>query len=812
MIDYFPQSITTLYCTGLIMLKTCRVFIVLLLFSQFITAQSSYTVTGQVVDLETGEPIIYANVTISSNIDSSLVTGAVTNADGNFKLENIKYGKYFITASFIGFEKIITPEFELNGNIYVGKLGVKKASILLGDVNVTGEKSSLVQSLDKKVYNVGKDIISESGSVSDVLQNVPSISVDVNGNVTIRGTSKITYLINGKSSARLRRNAPIALQQIPAHTIERIEVITNPSAKYNPEGTGGIINIIQRKETETGRNGQIIGNIGNENRYNGNLIFSYGKTNLSALLSYSLRHPSGTNVFSDDRTENAFVPGQSLTRYNENGNSLTKPLAHVFDAVTVYQPDDDNKFELAGNYFSQNSYHEGISYISLSDNQNLSLENFISLSTNDEYEKEGEAGISYEHIYNGNEDHSLTLEATFGGYDEQENQNFNEIYSYPNSETSINKIFVNKKGNQIELVSEYASFINEESDYEIGFTGEFIHDNIYYSNNNSPNRFVFDQSLYALYGIYNRDINNFSLELGLRNEFAEVKSHLAIPRNLTITNDYFKLYPTFRLTYELNKFQNLTFSYSKRINRPEADQLNPNPEFIDPRNAEGGNPDLQPEQIHSLEFSYQYIGESITFTPTIFYRYKYDAFTPVSRLIGDSTVVIITENLSKQQSAGIESIISGKLFNLWNFDLSASLFYNEIDAGNLGYSHNKGNISGIAELNSLFKLTKKTFLQLNFSYNSPVLTPQGQKEEIFYLNLGIKQLIYYDQISLTLSVSDLFHSYKEKWTVNTPILIQNTRLYRKEPVFYLGFSWRFGDSYQGDEKKLEFEGEGLRKL
>lgn len=792
--------------------KTCRVFITLLLFSQFISAQSSYTVTGQVVDLGTGEPIIYANITLSRNTDSLLVAGTVTNADGNFKFENVKHGNYFLTASFIGFDKIKTPEFELRGNIYVGKLGIKKTSILLGEVNVTGEKSTLIQSLDKKVYNVGKDIISESGSVSDILRNIPSVSVDVNGNVTIRGTSKITYLINGKSSARLRRNASISLQQIPAHTIERIEVITNPSAKYNPEGTGGIINIIQRKETETGRNGQIIGNIGNEKRYNSNLLFSYGKSNLSALLSYSLRHPSGTNIYSDNRIENALIAGQSLTRYNENGSSLTKPLAHIFDAVALYQPDDDNKFELAGNYFSQNSYHEGNSNISLIDNQNLLLEKFSSLSSNDEYEKEGEAGISYEHLYNGNEDHSLTLEATFGGYDEQEDQTFNEIYSYPNTETLTKKIFVNKKGSQIELVSEYASPINEESDYEIGFTGEFIHDNIYYINDNSPNRFIFDQSLYALYGLYNRDFDNISLELGVRNEFAEIKSHLAIPRNLRINNDYFKFYPSFRLTYELNKFQNFTFSYSKRINRPEADQLNPNPEFIDPRNAEGGNPDLQPEQVHSLELSYQNIGESITFTPTIFYRYKYDAFTPVSKLIGDSTVVITTENLSKQQSAGIESIISGKLFNLWNFDLSASLFYNEIDAGNLGYSHNKGNISGIAELNSLFKLTKKTFLQLNFSYNSPVLTPQGQKEEIFYLNLGIKQLIYYDQISLTLSVSDLFHSYKEKWTVNTPILIQNTRLYRKEPVFYLGFSWRFGDSYQGDEKKLEFEGEGLRKL
>ena len=304
----------------------------------------------------------------------------------------------------------------------------------------------------------------------------------------------------------------------------------------------------------------------------------------------------------------------------------------------------------------------------------------------------------------------------------------------------------------------------------------------------------------------------YSLELGLRSEVFGITSHLAEPVDSLIERNYFKLYPTIRLSYEINKFQNLSFSYSRRVNRPEADQLNPYPEYIDPRNAEGGNPYLSPEQIHSFELTYQDIFESLTITPSIFYRYKYDAFSPVSKLYGDSTVIITTENLSKQQSAGIEAIVSGKLYKMWDFDINASLFYNEIDAGNLGYSNNKSNISGILELNSLLKLSKKTFLQLNLSYNSPVLTAQGQRDEIFYVNLGFKQLLFYDQISMTFSVSDMFHSYKEKWNVNTPILNQLPKLYRNDAVFYVGFSWRFGESYQGDEKKLEFEGEGLRKL
>ena len=560
------------------MIKKCVYALVLLLWGHSISAQTGFIVTGQVVEKDSYEPLIYANIVLSRQSDSSLAAGVATDSYGNFKFENVQKGKYFISASFIGFEKIETPVFELNSNIYVGKLAIKKSSILLDAVNVAGEKSSLQSNLDKKVYNVGKDVISESGSVTDILQNIPSVSADVNGNISIRGTSKITYLINGKSSARLRRNATIALQQIPAYTIERIEVITNPSAKYSPEGTGGIINIIQRKDADIGFNGQVIGNIGNEKRYNSSLVLSRGHDNLNAILSYSLRHPSGTNIFSDERIENLLTNGVSNTRYIEEGSSLTKPLGHVFDAGVVYRFDENNLFEFTGNYFSQNSFHEGNSNINITNNQGHLIESFRTLSTNDEYEKEGEGGISFEHLFNGNEDHSLVLEAAYGGYDEEEDQLFNEIYTIPTPKNSIKKILVNKRGSQVELVAEYAVPINEESDFEAGYTGEFIYDNIYYNTENSPNRFIIDQNNQAFYALYNRDMEPYSLELGLRSEVFGITSHLAEPVDSLIERNYFKLYPTLRLSYEINKFQNLSFSYSRRVNRPEADQLNPYPE------------------------------------------------------------------------------------------------------------------------------------------------------------------------------------------------------------------------------------------
>lgn len=785
----------------------------ILLLSSILSAQSNYIITGQVVDSDTDEPMLYANLVLLKDTDSSQVAGTVTNADGNFKLENINEGKYFIIASFVGYQKVETPVFELKGNIYVGKLAISKLSILLDEVSVTGEKSTIETSLDKKVYNVGKDIISESGSASDILQNIPSLSVDVNGNVTLRGTSNVTFLINGRSSARLRRNAPIALQQMPAYTIERIEIITNPSAKYSAQGSGGIINIIQREDSETGFNGELIGNIGNEKRYNTSFIQSYGSKKLNNTLSYSLQRPSGKNIFSDKRIINNSVNSGQLSLYDENGSSLTKPLAHVFDAGLVIQPGDENIFEITGHYLSKNSNHKGSSDISLLDEQGQYEYKLQSNSTNDEYEREGEGGLAYSHYFNGDENHSLVLEGAYSGYDEQEDQTFNDIYSIPANESSQQKIFVNKTGHQYELIAEYAVPLNDVSDFEVGYLGEFINDNIYYNTEDNPNRFIFDQNVNSGYAIHNRDIGNFSLELGLRWEQTNVKSHLIEPIDSLIPNDYFNLFPSFKLAFEIDQFQNAGFSYGKRLNRPEADMLNPYPEYIDPRNAVSGNPLLKPEEIHSLELSYQNVGEQFTFTQSLFYRYKYNAFTDIANVYDDSVVVITTENLSDQRLAGIEVIFSGKLTDWWDFDLSASIYNDEINGSNLGYSNNKSSLSGLVDYYSLFRITRKTLLfQINFSYLSPVITPQGKKKEIFFLNAGIKQLLFSDQLSITFTITDILHTYKEIWDLDTPQLIQNTQLYRNEPVFYFGFSWRFGESYQGDEKQLEFEGGGLKKL
>ena len=791
-----------------------RIFTFLSIFAFSLTSLFAQTgfISGKVVDDNTNEPMPFVNVILINVKDSTQASGTATDKNGIFKMMNIAPGIYFIKTSFIGYETYQSNIFFHKSNTDFGTIKIKPTAILLNAVSVTGKKEALISTLDKRVYNVGKDIQSQSGSVSEILQNIPSVSVDVNGNVSLRGTSNITFLINGRPSALLRRNAAMALQQIPANSIERIEVITNPSAKYKPDGTGGIINIIRKKgsHSNSGISGQANASIGNEQRLKAGINLNYKSENLNSFFNYSLQHSAGTVIFSDNRISKDSATGKIISAYDENGNSQSKPWAHIASADVTYDINDNNNLEISGDYFYAKTKHSGISNINITNNKNKPINSLSSHSTNDEYESEGEASAVFEHSFGEEGNNVISLEATFTAYDEQEKLAFIENQSFPLVTSSKKNLLTQKNGNQTEVKAEYVLPITDKQEINAGYVGEFYYDDIRYSKELTKNRFLLNQAIHALYGIYKQSFGNFSLQLGLRSEAALLKSHLVSPNDSLINNSYYKFYPTLHLGYQISDNQNIKISYSKRVNRPDADELNPFPEFSDPRNAEGGNPNLKPEQIHSVELTYQLSTELFTFTPSLYYRYKYDAFTQINKPIGNDVILYTTENLANKKSGGLELIFSGKATDWLDLDLSGNLFYDQIDASNIGYSNKKDIIAASAKLNTFANLTESTFLQLNFYYYSPSITPQGRIKERYYMNIGLKQQIIKKKIDLIFTVSDAFHTYKSRWNVDTNKLLQNTSIYRKEPVYYLGINWRFGQSSK-EETKLKFEGEGLRK-
>ena len=783
----------------------------------FANAQTLSSLSGKIIEQSTKEPMEFVNVALYHTTDSSLVTGVVTDKNGTYTFANVNEGKYYLQISFIGFETIFTPEFSVSttSQIDKGTIEIKASSYVLNDVTVTDEKSILQTSIDKKIYNVGKDIMSTSGSASQILENIPSVAVSVDGNVSLRGSSNVTILINGRPSTMMRVNSAAALQQIPANTIERIEIITNPSAKYKPDGTAGIINIVLKKGVKQGFNGTLTANIGNENRYNSTLTFNYRPNKINLFGSYGYRHDTRLRTSTDfrmikDSLENVISKFDyiNLAHYN--------PQSHTANLGADYFINDKNTISISGNYFLLKFLRTEDAATFISDSALQTVNDFNRNRLDDEYEWDKELSASYEHKFK-KEDHTLNFELNMTKHHEVEDNKFTQEYRTPFKINSYDNTLIQQWENAGEALVEYANPINEDVEIETGYSTEWINQdfsfygehfdtsqNVFISDIGKTNRFKFGQMIHAGYFTYKRTIEDFSFELGLRGEDAIITSNLE-SLDSTVTQNYFKLYPSIHLSYEVSSKAAFNLSYSKRVVRPEGDELNPFPEYEDPRNLFSGNPFIKPEQIHSFELGYQFKNDTFAIVPTLYYRYKYDGFTEVSRYINDSTLLTTFENLAKEQSAGLEIIFSWRYKKLLSLNLTGSLFYNQIDASNLGYSKKKTAVSGNLKLGANINLTKSAVMQLNANYRSAELTPQGNNLAGYSLNAGLRQDIFKGKASFLLTVSDVFKTMRWESEINTPFLYQKTTAKRKSQIIYLGFTWRFGKMNKKTPEELKFD-------
>ncbi len=305
------------------------------------------------------------------------------------------------------------------------------------------------------------------------------------------------------------------------------------------------------------------------------------------------------------------------------------------------------------------------------------------------------------------------------------------------------------------------------------------------------NQFIYKENVHAVYITYQKAFKKFGYEIGLRNEAVFTQSHL-VTLDSFVTNNYFKIYPTIHLSYKLKEQSELQLNYSKRINRPEGDELNPFPEYQDPRNLRAGNPKLLPEIIHSVEAGYKWQNKNFSFVPSIYYRYKEAAFTSVIIPLNDTTLLSTTQNLSNDQSAGLEFIFSAKAGSFFSSSFSANFFYNKIDASNLGFIKNKSIYSGTLSLNSNFNFTKSFILQVSSTYRSARLTPQGKIYPAVVVNTGMRKDLAKGKLSITLTASDVFSSNKQKSEVNIPYFKQAAFNKRDGLIVYLGCRYRFG--------------------
>ena len=809
-------------------MKLYRLAALLFAFSVATMAQRTGegNVTGTIADPATGRPLEYVAVTVKNKSDGQTVRSGATDVKGAFDLERIPLGRYDLSYGLVGSETPDTTEFTLDaqhGSVNLGRLLLGgNSAVKLDKVEVTTRKEAFYNSIDRKVYNVGKEIQSVTGSASELLANVPSVQVDIEGNVSLRGDANVLILVNGKTSTMMGKNRAAVLEQMPADGIEKIEVITNPSAKYKPDGTGGIINITLKKKQDPGYSGSVRASAGNNQRYNGSVTanFNPGKYNIYG--SASVRQDDRPRSVHDERSH-PDSSGTPVTTTQVTADQ-SRPLSRIVQMGVDYKVDDQTKIGGAVHYNYRDFVRHSV-VSNLTRTGGIATRDYDRVRTDPEYEKDLEFTGTLQHSF-AKEDEELSFELRNGKTTEQEDNRYANIYRVGSTTRPLDNELLKNIETNTEATADYANPLGEDAKLEAGYNGQWNKVDMdfrgsffdaatqaWQPDSSRTNRFVYNAEIHAFYSTYAHKFGSFGLLAGLRFEQAAIHTH-QITAGLKDKNEYNHFYPSLHLSYNLSDAHQLQLNYSHRVHRPEGDDINPFPQYDDPSNLRVGNPRLRPEDIHSVEAGYQYKNNDTTYLATVYYRYRYNGMTEVRRFVNSATLLpdpngttLLTtrENLGVSRSSGLELGATTRLKDRLSVNFSSNVYRSEINASNLGFSARRTAIAWDAKLNLNFDVSKTTLVQLNTNYTAKRLTPQGYRYPTYLANVGLRHNFKDRKMAFVLSVSDIFNSLKERTLVDTPTLRQEITRRRSSRILYAGFIYNFGKPAKKSKDDLQFD-------
>ncbi|RDV15567.1 TonB-dependent receptor [Pontibacter diazotrophicus] len=797
----------------------------LLLFPLALQAQNQPeaaqgTVTGTVVEGPQKTPVGFANVVLLTPRDSSLVTGATTDSNGEFVLDRVPYGRYVLRISLVGYPTKFVQDVTVDADnpaVALNNVPMEESSTRLSEVEITAERQLVEYELDKKVVNVEQDIAAQSGTVADVMQNVPSVTIDTDGNVSMRGSANVTILVDGKRTAL----ADVGLDQIPASMIESVELITNPSAKYDPEGTAGIINIILKKDRAPGFSGVASVNAGTYDNYNSSINLNYHYNKWDFNTGYDFRRsyrPRWSNSF---RTN---YPGTDSTSFlDQSSYRRGVDISHNLRLGADYAVNDYNTLSASVFYRTsdEDNFNE-ITYRNLDINQ--TLENQFRRTT-EEIEKDHivNLNLGYRRTFD-REGQELTADLTYftrsgDDYSDFTQQNYNPDGSVANTAPTLQYTTADNVRSRLLAQSDYVHPIDENSRIEAGFRSSFQrmnNNNMFYDvdqetgqlllNTNASNHFVYDEQIHAAYSNFSSKLNNFSFQLGLRAEQTYTTSDQRT-QNRVFNNEYFSLFPSVFLTQDFNNDNKVQFSYSRRINRPRAWNLNPFIDYTDPLNIRSGNPELLPEYINSLELGYLKYWDNSSFNTSVFYRHTTDQVQRF-RTFDQGVTYTTFINLSDNSSYGVELVGTHNPFKWWRMNASVSGFRIELNdtQGDTELSTNQ--LSWNAKLNSTMTVWEDLAVQLSANYRSPMVNIQGRMDQVFGADLGLKKEVLNNRGTVSLRISDIFNTRQFNFTSFGPGFELESQNKRQTRIAFIGFTYRINSDNNEERQRNEQEGNG----
>ena len=804
------------------MAKSKFLLILFCLFTAFGFAQKpegkEVKVTGTVIDKETKQPLEYATIAFFSKHQNKIVTGGITDSKGNFSIPVIT-GVYDITIEYISFKTITIPNKNILKNENLGRFSLEINAESLDEIEIIAERTTVEIRLDKKIYNVGKDLTVSGGNVSDVLDNVPSVSVDAEGNVALRGNDNVRILINGKPSGLVGLNSTEALRQLPAEAIEKVEVITSPSARYEAEGTAGILNIILRRSKLLGLNGSITANVADPDAagISGNINYRTGNVNIFNTSSYRYDETVG-RWYNDVQYFNNNVPNLDEKR---DWTNIRKGL--TTNTGIEWYINDSASITSSVVYRDNNSENNSINKLV----QFNKINNTTSESERRDPEIQEDKTIQYAFNFTKNfeaSDHKLSFDFQY----EDSNQDQNSLITINGLESE--KVSTLEDQQNILLQSDYVLPIGEKSQIELGYRGDFntratdfrvdilnLDTQKFEINNNLTNLFNFKQYITAIYAQFGSKIDKFSYLLGLRYE------NTRITLDQPTTGDFSKkiidgLFPTVNLNYEISDSQSFTLGYNRRTRRPRGFMLNPFPSRSSITNVFQGNPDLNPTFSGTFELGYLNKLEKLTISSSIYYSQSKDIMTFVSRRTNESVIVNGEEfpviergpvNLGKDKRYGFELNLNYNPTRKWRINSDLNIFKFERNGSFNGVDLSANNLTWTARLTNKLTLPHNIDWQTNINYRGPSQDAQNSRKGVLSTNLAFSKDVFKEKASIAFNIRDLFNSafYSNDITAETFTAYQEIQ-FRGGRTFNLAFTYRFNQKKKR-ERQGGFEGGGM---
>lgn len=765
-------------------------------------------IKGLVIDSDTKTPMEYANIAVYRKQDSKLVTGGIADATGTFEIEDLPYGQYYIEAAFIGFDKKTITDVKIipaSPTIELGTIALEASRQQIGAVDVVAERNRIEYKIDKKVINVANDINSAGGTAVTALENTPSVEVDMDGNVSLRGSSSFTVLIDGRPSVL---SGSDALRQIPSSAIQNIEIITNPSVKYDPDGNAGIINVVMKKNVLSGLNGIFNVNAGTGEKYGADLMLNY-KTkkyniflggNLNDETNYGTMH-SVRESYSNDTTSFLITDGRrDRTR---GGKQLKGGLDYYLTdktTVTLSSQVGNYNFDSNGggnihNYESPGTFD----VYSIQKNASTRSGNYVS------------ADASFQSKFDESGMHKL--EGTFSfrnriGDASETNDEFLSDSSFNESSDYLTRVNTNENStsNDYRMKLDYTLPLKEGAKFEAGLQSRIESENesFYFENYdtitksfiNNP-KFTsdmnFKEAIHSVYSTYSGKAIGISYLVGLRGEYNKrtIEHHADV--NKTYSLDIFDLFPSVHFSYDMANENQIMASYSKRVNRPDGRDLDPFPNYMNQYTIRIGNPNLKPEYSDSYEFSYiRKFGNSFISLET-FYRSTNDLMTRIQEMRDDGIIYMTMDNLNRDYSLGGE--LMGNLnFTKWLLiNTSFSLYDYKIKGEILGKSIDKESTNYSGRVNATIKFSPNSRMQLTGFYRGPSVSAQGDQKGMMFTNLSYRQEFMKKKLSATLSVRDLLGTGKFEGTSNGDGFKSSYKYQREPRVVMLTLSYKINN-------------------